>query len=310
MRPWLQFLLLGIALFVGVQWQGSASSRDPEAYRVVLDEADLETLRRETLAQWGRLPTEGELGALVEARVDDEILFREARRLGWDRTDIVVRRRLVQNLRFVSGAEIPEEEAIRQAYELGMEETDPVVRRRLVQRMRLLLEAAGRETEPTEEELEAHLESHRARFETPPRVRFTHFFYGSGPRGESAEAEAAEALVVLREGGTPRSDPHLAGREQPLQSVQSLARYFGEAFGLRLFELPVGEWTGPIRSPHGWHLVRVEERTPRSLPALDTVRNEVRYAVLAERGEQARRASLARLRERYTVEIAAAPAEG
>ena len=78
----------------------------------------------------------------IRAEVDDELLYRKAKRLGFDRDDPVVQRRLVQNMRF-AGAD-PERDAASlyaEALDLGMHESDPVVRRRLVQRMRLAIEA-------------------------------------------------------------------------------------------------------------------------------------------------------------------------
>ncbi len=54
----------------------------------------------ETQAQ--RKPTAEELQGLIEERIDEEVLAREAVRLGLDRDDVIVRRRLAQKMAFVS----------------------------------------------------------------------------------------------------------------------------------------------------------------------------------------------------------------
>ena len=93
-----------------------------------------------------------QLEALVRPEVDDELLYREAIALGFDRDDPVIFNRLVMNMRF-AGAEEGREAAdlYREARELGMHLTDIVVRRRLVQRMRLLIESRAAEPEPAGE---------------------------------------------------------------------------------------------------------------------------------------------------------------
>lgn len=58
-------------------------------------------------------------------------------------------------------------------------------------------------------------------------------------------------------------------------SADIVARDFGQAFADRLSELPIGEWSGPIESPFGLHLILVDLRTEGHLPALSKVREAV-----------------------------------
>ena len=44
-----------------------------------------------------------------------------------------------------------------------------------------------------------------------------------------------------------------------LRTPAEVARELGTAFSTAVFELPVGDWHGPIESGYGVHLVRVEE---------------------------------------------------
>ena len=130
--PLLHFLAAGLALFAaertGIGRALAASDRAVEVSRSAVLQLAAEARR-----ELGREPRPDELTARVAARVDEELLVREARALGWHRSDPVVRMRLVQNLRFVSpeDAEAEPDALLERAYALGMDETDVVVRRRL-----------------------------------------------------------------------------------------------------------------------------------------------------------------------------------
>jgi len=186
-----------------------------------------------------------------------------------------------------------------------------VVRRRLIQRVRLAIEARAKAEEPTEAELAGYLARHRERFSSPPRVRFSHVFVDRARRGSSAEADARVFLSSLREAGAEPSaedelgDPFLAPSNAALRSEAELAKLFGPEFAGRVMALPPGSWQGPLLSSHGLHLVRVRERIPGAALPLGAVRNEVRYALLTERGERALQGAIEELRDRYQVRVAA-----
>ena len=63
---------------------------------------DLRQLEVAWTAQWRRPPTPEEMRGLVEARVREEILYREALALGLDRGDAIVKRRLAQKMEFLA----------------------------------------------------------------------------------------------------------------------------------------------------------------------------------------------------------------
>ena len=80
-------------------WAGRNPSSDKERIDIGPGEvASLATIFQRT---WQRPPTRQELAGLVESRVREEVLYREALKLGLDRDDTVVRRRLQQKMEFV-----------------------------------------------------------------------------------------------------------------------------------------------------------------------------------------------------------------
>ena len=112
-------------------------------------------------------------------------------------------------------------------------------------------------------------------------------------RGEPAESLGENTLLPRR------------GDEVGLDLV---ARDFGPGFAEALGGLPLGEWSGPVASGIGLHLVRVERRTPASMPPLDEVRTAVAREFEADRRRRALEESYRRLRAEYDVVVEAAPA--
>ena len=98
-------------------------------------------------------------------------------------------------------------------------------------------------------------------------------------------------------------DPFLHARELPLWPVDTLSSRMGPAFAEGVRPAPVGEWSGPIPSSYGLHMVWVRERAPAEIPPLDSIRTRVRASWLREREQVVLREHLAGLRADARIEI-------
>jgi hypothetical protein len=233
---------------------------------------------------------------------DEDLLEREARRLGLDRDDAGVQRRLVRNLRFLGERTGGDEEAdYEEALALGLDRSDLVVRRRLVQRLQLRAQAWARASEPTDAELAALLAREQERFARPARVRLFHVFLSRDRHGAglaAADRALGRRLASLApERASGLGDPFLLGAQLPPRTELELAAGFGEAFARAVAGLPEGRWSGPIESSFGLHRVFVQERKPGRAAQLDEVRGALREAVFAERAEAVLADWLSRLRD-------------
>ena len=94
-EPLLWFVILGGIIFAA----DSYLSARPD--QVVVDSGVRSRLATLWQTQTGKPATKEELESLVENWVREEVLFREAKQLGLDRDDSIVRRRLVQKLSFL-----------------------------------------------------------------------------------------------------------------------------------------------------------------------------------------------------------------
>ena len=151
--PLVLFLALGVVIF-WVAALGSGSGGDD---LIEVGEPDLNRLGDQWQAQMGRPPTPRELDGLIEQFIREEAYFREAKRLSLDEGDIIVRRRLVQKLRFL---------------------TEDI--------------ATGQP--PAESELLAFYEANAERYRRPTRYSFSHRYF-STDRREDAHADADAALA-------------------------------------------------------------------------------------------------------------------
>lgn len=244
----------------------------------------------------------GDASARSAPLSDEELLYRDARARGLERSDALVQRRLIRDMRFVSDApDARDEDLLAQALALGLDESDLVVRRRLVQRVALDEAAAARRQEPSEAELRDYLERHAERFAQPARVRLSQVFLSRQRRGASLASDA-EALGSDLAGAGPDAGA-ACGDPLPLPrtvsgSRRELAAMFGEDFASAAFDLPGRSWQGPVASAYGLHWVWIHQRLPARPAALASVRSALREGVLEERADAALRERLAWLRSR------------
>jgi hypothetical protein len=270
-EPLLHFLLLGITLF-GVY--ALVRDRAPDRTgQIVVTQSQIEQLVIGFTRTWQRPPTAEELAGLVEDRIREEVLYREAMSMGLDRDDTIVRRRLRQKLEF------------------------------------LIPDLAAQIAPPTERELEAYLQQHADKYRGAPTVSFEQVFFDRNRRGKSAWTDAVSALTRLN---GPRGaavnldtmgDASLLPIELTRTQESEVSRLFGGTFSQSLVKVPPGRWAGPLESSYGLHLVLVREQVPGRVPEIASVREAVLRDLLAERRQQALDAAYAKFRARYAVVV-------
>lgn len=268
-EPLARFLLLGLAIFAVDRLFSGATGTDQTPGHIVVTATQQAALAEAFRAEHGRVARADELQARLDRWIDEQVLYREALALGLDRRDVIVQRQLTQKMRF-------------------------------------LIEDSMPAAEPSEAELQAWLDQHTEKYGHPSTVSFEQVFLSRGRHGGRLASEAARIRQQLQDdpaGFVGLGDAFLVGQVVTDANTERLRRDFGAGFAESVRPLPQGEWSEPVASSFGLHLVRVTQRgsfRPATLPeVVDRVRVDYR---MAQREEENRRA-LAELRARYRIEI-------
>jgi hypothetical protein len=207
-EPLLQFLLAGLVLFVVYDVRSRNAGPNEQPDRLELTADDLRQIGFAWLAQGRAAPSPEEMQSLVEARVREEILYREA-------------------------------------LKLGLDEDDTIVRRRLAQKMEFLFEDVAKLRTPTTDELKAWFAKHAERFAVPGRVTFGHVYFSPDRRGARARDDAARALTQIA--GKPMDAPEATALGDPFmfqdyygdRSADEIARASARASPVRSLSSPL-----------------------------------------------------------------------
>lgn len=188
---------------------------------------------------------------------------------------------------------VTDELLLRDALDSGLHLTDGEIRRQLIEKMRLRV--TGLLPDPTDEQLVNHYAENLDRYRSEPEASFEHVYFRSLP------SDGDGILARLGRGETIAGEPFAQGRSFPRYGRSMLRGMFGQPFVDTLWAAPLGEWSGPVESPHGWHYVRATERLPETLLAFDVVRNQVENDYLVMLIQQAVERRIAELERRHEV---------
>ncbi len=307
--PMVHFALLGLVLFVGARWlfPSERTERAPDT-RIVISESQVAALVSRYEATSGMVATDDVRAELIQRFAEEEMLCREAQRWGLTENNQAIDLRLRQKMAFVSDEEHSDEELERQAKALGLDSDDAVIRNMLVHNMRLLLSTKG-EQEPTDAEVEAYYQRERSRFARPTRMTGWHVFFSKDLRQSSAMAAARAAKAELDvEALEPQQavglgDVSPSGAQFEGKLARQLASRFGEEFAKAAESLPEGQWSDPIETPFGVHLLLVQERSQPQTPPLSEIRDRVAAVYKSSQRQERLATAIAELRARYDVVV-------
>jgi hypothetical protein len=273
-EPLLHFLVVGVLLFGGYRVVSPEPEEAVDTLQIELTSDDIRQLAVAWLAQGRPLPTPDQLRSLVDQKITEEILFREAVALGLDRDDQIIKRRLAQKMDFLAA------------------------------------DLAALE-EPTAAQLSEWYSKHSDRFALPPHASFRHLYFSPDKHGGAARDDAEAALAVLASEpvdspiGKTLADPFMLRNYYGDSTPEQMAKEFGPAFAETLFGLKPGSWQGPVQSGYGWHLVWIDSIEPGRVPAFEEIGPDAKSAWLDDRYREVKRRALEEMRARYTVVVPA-----
>ena len=267
-EPLLHFVLLGAALFGFYAVRNHTSASAP--HEILVTAGHVDHLATAFSRVWQRPPTPQELKGLIDDYVQEEVLSREAIKLGLDQEDTIIRRRLRQKMEFIA-------------------------------------EDFAASNDPTEADLQEFYREHADDFRMEARFSFLQVFL-SLERGEQLRRDAAallDALAVADPGTAPAvfGDRTLLPGEFVDEPQSGVVAQFGEGFVERLNDVSIGAWSGPFRSAYGDHLVLVTDRNMGTIPPFEEVRDRVKRELLADRRRRVNLDFLGALLDKYEVTV-------
>ena len=207
---------------------------------IVITGADAAQIHAKFMRTWNRLPTSEEQRKGLEQYIKDEVLYREA---------------IARNL----------------------DENDPTVRLVMVRKITMMGIAQTDASDLLDEDIEAYFALRKERYRIPALVDLHQVYLNRDVRGDQINTDAQHLLeeLKLKNPAPEELDNYgdLSMLNISFKSIdeQNLDRSFGAGFGSLVMNLPEGEWTGPVESTLGLHLVKITNRVESRIPELKEV---------------------------------------
>ncbi|MGF1719314.1 peptidyl-prolyl cis-trans isomerase [Vibrio kyushuensis] len=254
-QPLIHFLFAGVLLFV-VFGQWGSEGFDENSGKIIVDKNSLLTFMQYRAKAFDKQRFEQQLSnmnaenkqRLIGAMIREEALYREAKRLGLEQNDYIIKQRLLQKLEFIN-----------QGFNNAMIDIQP-------------------------QQVDDFYNQYKDIYTVPSNVTFTHVYFDKDKLGGHPAREIAEKTrlnlnlnkVHFTDGFThgDRFPYHVNYIEKDQDFIQS---HFGGEFAQKLFTLAANEelWFGPIASNHGQHLVMISNITQERVPPLTEIQRVV-----------------------------------
>ena len=266
-EPLVHFFIIGLAVFAAFYVLDDTGTVQ-SSDQIVVSEDVVAQLSAAFQSVWRRPPNDQELDGLIEDHVREEVLVREAISLGLDRGDTVLRRRLRQKMEF-------------------------------------LVESASEALEPGEAELRAFYSGQSDRYASGARLAFQQIYLGES--ADNQQAEAAQAMV--NDGADPETigSRTLLPFDMPLSHESRVDATFGSGFFQSVLGLEPDQWSGPLRSGFGSHLVKLTARAESEIPPFEVMRDRVLNDWRREKAKEIAEVQDQGLRSRYDVVLPERP---
>ncbi len=261
-EPLVHFMLIGAALFVFYGLARDVASEAPD--QIVVTSGQVEQLKANFKRTWTRTPTQEEMDALIENFVREEVFYREA-------------------------------------LAMGLDQDDPLVKRRLRMKPEMMLEDLSTQ-DVNDEALAAYLHENPDRFRSEAQIAFRQVYLNPDKR-QDLEGDAKSLLASLNGGASANTlgDATLLPADLELSTRSNVVATFGEHFAEGVMTLAPGDWTGPVYSTYGAHLVQIGERIAARQPKLAEIRELVKREYQVQLRNEQNDLAYRKLRQNYDV---------
>jgi len=242
--PIFHFIIIGGLLFA---LDGFFLSTTNPKYLINIDQYRIDWIKNTSFKENGNIPNRQVLSGLIHNDIKQEVFFREALSLNLEKDDVIVRRRLIEKFKF-------------------------------------MLEGMTNMSPPTEMQLSEFYRQNPDLFIQPERYSFTHYYFSTEER-EHAKEDAEYSLknyLSINSNLKPTDsinkkigDPFIMRYHYNNLNKTQISTNFGDEFTKNLTSQTVGNWTGPIESIYGWHLIKISDRRESNLPNFGNIKEKI-----------------------------------
>jgi len=239
--PVFHFVMIGGLLFL---LDGFLTPGQNLQYLIDMDQTRIDWIKNTSSKETGDIPSQQQLSNLIDHHIKQEIFFREALAIELEKDDVIVRRRLIEKYKF-------------------------------------MLEGMIDTTQASNEQLVEHYQKNQGSFIQPARYSFSHHYFSDEQR-DNAQQDAAASLTNLVSTNVKSTsvnnkigDPFMMRYHYSQLDLKQIANSFGKDFSASLNSLAVGQWSAPIPSIYGWHLVKITHKKADYLPEFEEIADQV-----------------------------------
>jgi hypothetical protein len=236
-EPLLHFLILSL-LFFGAYRILHPDGETDQSKVVSISQGRISQLSSMFNKTWSRRPSEEELEKIIEVYALEEIYAREAK-------------------------------------SLGLEKDDEVIRSRLRQKMVYLIEDMSALQLPTDDRLQEIYQEKKDKNQLSYKYTFSHIFISADQKKEVIKSKVTAIKEALHQKGKVVGDSTLLPNSMSSVEQFQIDRQFGSNFTDNLKTADDLKWVGPILSGLDYHFIRVDKRVPIEFPPFDKMKESL-----------------------------------
>jgi len=269
-EPLVHFLIIGAIVFAIYSF---AKENFVDSNRLIqINKNQVEAMINKWMAQMKRPPTKEEIDIFLEDHVQREILFREAKAMGLDKDDMVVKNRMLQKLDFLTND--------------------------------LLVTGT-----PTDAEALRYFNDNLDKYTVPGKIDFIHIYYNMDKRNfDDAKQNANEVSKALNKlSSVPKNyfekgDLFILPYEFYDLSQDDVVNKFGRSeLSEEIFTLDEKKWHGPFISSYGLHLVYIANKKSSITPPFEEVSSDIKDVIIKNKRKEAKKRLIADLKKNYDI---------
>ena len=200
--------------------------------------------------------------------------------------------RIINNL-------VDEEILYREALLLGLDKEDKIIKRRLAQKISFLKQETINK-DYSKDEIIKYFNQNKKKYFVDPIYSFTHYFFSND---NDSFNRSKIAFKKIQNGDEIISDPFFLGKNFTNQNLAEINRNFGNEFTKKITNHNLNEWSKPIKSSYGYHIVLISDYVSGYFPDINEVLFQVETDFLQSNKDKRLKSYLDEKRKEYKIYI-------